>query len=365
MNSKKIFIALALISIISCTKDRNFKKNQRKPMCIAAYDINKTKFDNLKTSHGIDIEKILASGRKNQDSSIGCYAGDSESYQVFSPIFDYVVENYHHLKADSLNNHKNGKIVNKISKNAKKLILSTRIRVARNIEKYPFPSSMTLDERKGVENDLIKIFSSNKFFKNGKYEKLADMTNERNNDLVKSHLLFKDMSKDRFINASGIANNYPIGRGIYISNDKKTLIWVNEEDHMRIISMSKGGDIASVYNNLTKIHQEIVAKISFAKSDKYGFLTSCPTNIGTGMRASVLIKLKNLGKGHDLLRRIANKLKLDVRGEHGEHSKSSDMIFDISNKERLGKSEAYYIDNLIAGVNIIADIDHLIDAKLA
>ncbi len=357
MNSKKILIALALLSFVSCTKDRNFKQNKRKPMCISAYDINKSKLDGVKTSHGVDINKILASGIKNQDSSIGCYAGDVESYDKFSPIFDHVVENYHHLKSGSLNNTKSGKIVNKISKNAQKLILSTRIRVARNIEKYPFPSSMNLEERNDVQSDLMKIFSSSKLFKNGKYEKLSDMTKERNDELVKSHLLFKDMSKDRFINASGIANDYPSGRGIYISNDKKTAIWVNEEDHMRIISILNGHDITSVYNNLIIIQSEIAKKVKFAKSDKYGFLTSCPTNIGTGMRASVLIKLKNLGKDYDLLRRLANKLKLDIRGEHGEHSKSSDMIFDVSNKERLGKSEADYINNLIVGINVLAQID--------
>ena len=104
---------------------------------------------------------------------------------------------------------------------------------------------------------------------------------------------------DRFLEACGLNRNWPEGRGIFHNNEKTFLVWVNEEDQLRIISMQNGADIGAVFTRLSKAcaHIETVAK--FSHDDHLGYITSCPTNLGTALRASVHIHLPNLGLKKD------------------------------------------------------------------
>jgi len=98
------------------------------------------------------------------------------------------------------------------------------------------------------------------------------------------------------LEAAGLNRDWPSGRGIFHNHDKTFLVWLNEEDHLRIISMEKGADIFHVFKRLSYIAVNIEMRgSSFAHDDHLGYITSCPTNLGTGLRASVHIKLPNLG----------------------------------------------------------------------
>jgi creatine kinase/arginine kinase len=105
--------------------------------------------------------------------------------------------------------------------------------------------------------------------------------------------LFKE--GDRFLEACGLNRDWPDGRGIFHNNEKTFLVWVNEEDQLRIISMQQGADIGAVFTRLSKAcsHIETVAK--FSHDEHLGYITSCPTNLGTALRASVHIQLPYLG----------------------------------------------------------------------
>ena len=108
--------------------------------------------------------------------------------------------------------------------------------------------------------------------------------------------MFKDMAADPYLSSCGIASDWPIGRGCYVSGDGGFIIWVGEEDHLRIMCMATGTVLNDVFDRL-RVASEIVESIeglTFAKSPDYGYVTSCPTNLGTGMRASVHIQLPNL-----------------------------------------------------------------------
>ena len=115
---------------------------------------------------------------------------------------------------------------------------------------------------------------------------------------------------------------------------------MNEEDQLRIISMQPGADILAVFTRLSKAATEIEKVAKFAHDDHLGYITSCPTNLGTALRASVHIKLPNLStKNKKLFNEIADKYYVQIRGIHGEHTETDDGVFDISNKRRLGRSE--------------------------
>ncbi|MEO0922422.1 MAG: arginine kinase, partial [Pseudomonadota bacterium] len=173
-----------------------------------------------------------------------------------------------------------------------------------------------------------------------------------------AHIMFKDMSNDRYLLAAGIAADWPYGRGCYVSEDRSFIIWVGEEDHLRIMCMEKGTILNKVFDRL-KTALDVVSGIqglSFATSDTYGVVTSCPTNLGTGMRASVHIQLPNLtADGTDKrAKQIAKPLGLSVRGTGGEHTPiGSDGTVDISPSARFCITEAEIIAALYKGLSLL------------
>jgi creatine kinase/arginine kinase len=166
--------------------------------------------------------------------------------------------------------------------------------------------------------------------------------------LIEDHFLFKE--GDRFLEACGLNRNWPDGRGIFHNNEKTFLTWVNEEDQLRIISMQKGADILAVFKRLSDAAAAIEKVAKFAHDDHLGYITSCPTNLGTALRASVHIKLPLLGKQKEQFQAIADKFYVQIRGIHGEHTETDDGIFDISNRRRLGRSEAALVQDMYDGV---------------
>mgnify|MGYP003337094833 CR=1 FL=1 len=152
-----------------------------------------------------------------------------------------------------------------------------------------------------------------------------------------SHFLF--MSGDKNLITAGMERDWPEGRGIFHNEAKSFLVWVNEEDQLRIISMQPGADIGAVFTRLSIAAAEIEKVAKFAHDESLGYITSCPTNLGTALRASVHIKLPNLGAKMEEFEKIAAEYHVQIRGIHGEHRESADHIYDISNKRRLGRSE--------------------------
>jgi creatine kinase/arginine kinase len=167
------------------------------------------------------------------------------------------------------------------------------------------------------------------------------MSEEDQNQLIEDHFLFKE--GDRFLEACNLNREWPEGRGIFHNDNKTFLVWVNEEDQLRIISMQQGSNIGEVFTRLSKAAALIEEKAEFAKDDHLGYITSCPTNCGTGLRASVHIKLPLLSKKPEEFEAIAQKFFVQIRGIHGEHSEDDSGIYDISNRRRLGRNEVQLV----------------------
>lgn len=308
---------------------------------------------NLKTKSGYTLAMAINSGVQNEDSGIGIYAGDEESYELFSPIFDPIIKEYHGFS-------KSGK--HKTSLHAEELrdadigdeyIVSTRVRVGRNLSGFPLGTNISKEQRDEVQNRIVEALKA--LTCKGKYYSLETMSEEDRELLVKEHFLFKE--GDRFLEAAGLNRDWPSGRGIYHNEEKTFLVWVNEEDQLRIISMDRGGNIKEVFARLAYFLKELESKLDFAYNQHLGFITSCPTNLGTAMRASVHIKLPNLSADMKKFEQITDRYHLQIRGIHGEHSKSEEGIFDISNKRRLGVSEVECVQDMIDGVKALIKIE--------
>merc|ERR1712224_673712 len=170
---------------------------------------------------------------------------------------------------------------------------STRIRVGRSIDGFGLSPGITKEQRLGVENLMKKAFANLSGDLAGTYFPLTGMSEEVRKQLVDDHFLF--MSGDPNLKVAGMERDWPEGRGIFHNKEKSFLTWVNEEDQLRIISMEKGGDVKKVFERLASGIQAVGDFVKaecgkgFMLDEKYGYVHSCPTNLGTGMRASVHI----------------------------------------------------------------------------
>ena len=304
--------------------------------------------EHLKTDSGFTLEKAIHSGLKNPDSAIGIYAGDAQSYQTFSPVFDPVILEYH----GGVENLKHKSDIRELDLPVLdpegKYILSTRIRIARNLKGFSFPCHMTLSQRSELEKKIITALSCLKGNHKGKYYSFEHADKKELKQLETKNFWFQ--KGDRFQDAAGINSDFPKCRGVYLSFDKQLMVWVNEEDHLRIISLEKASDLSKVYNRLCKTISALNQTLDFAWDKKYGNLASCPTNIGTSMRAGVHILLEKLEQKKEILFNITQAYNLQIRGTCGEKTKIENAVFDISNSQRLGISESRIIQNLHTGL---------------
>jgi len=255
------------------------------------------KYLGQKDKVGVSFEQMILSGSQNVDSGIGIYAGSHDSYYTFSDIFDKIIEDYHgHKKTDKhVSNMDYSKLnMPPFSQSESDRIVSTRIRVGRNLADFPLGPGITKEQRDKVEELVSGALSKMEGELAGKYYPLNNMSKADQEQLIADHFLFKE--GDRFLEACGLNRNWPDGRGIFHNNEKTFLTWVNEEDQLRIISMQKGSDILAVFKRLSDAAAAIEKVAKFAHDDHLGYITSCPTNLGTALRASVHIKLPLLGK---------------------------------------------------------------------
>jgi len=308
------------------------------------------KLRNRKTPRGFTLMQAINSGVLNPDSSIGVYAGDKESYEVFSPLFDAVIKDYHGF--DHEDTHQSNLDVSELKATDldpdNQYILSTRIRVGRNLDALPLGPGISEEQRLDVENQVSSALMHLDDDLKGTYYPLEGMSKEVQEQLIKDHFLFKE--GDRFLEAAGLNREWPTGRGIFHNEEKTFLVWVNEEDQLRIISMQQGGDIKTVFERLVSAIKVLENTLHFSYSEHLGYITSCPTNLGTAMRASVHIKLPNLAKNMELFNTITKQHHLQIRGINGEHSESEGGVFDISNRRRLGVTEVECVQDMHDGV---------------
>lgn len=217
------------------------------------------------------------------------------------------------------------------------VVVSTRIRVARNIDNYKFPSLIEDEEAEKVIEDILKalenVDGSYSFYRNSNLDEV-----ERN-VFVEKHLISPNLSKEVKYGS------------FFVKEDERATIMVNEEDHIRIQVLLPGLNIEEGWKICSSIDDELEKNIKYAFHEKFGYLTSCPTNVGTGLRASVMLHLPGLGMTGQVKKIMEGlgKIGLTVRGLYGEGSKALGNLFQISNQITIGEKE----EDIIKKINKI------------
>lgn len=222
------------------------------------------------------------------------------------------------------------------------VVVSSRVRYARNISNYKFVNLLNEKEF----NDIIELIE--KSINKNKYKLL----NMKNIDEVTQNSL-----KEEYLISKEFVGN---DNGAIITNEDNSLVcMVNEEDHLRMQAFCSGLNIDECYNKLKEFNDELERKINFSKNEKYGYLTACPTNVGSGMRVSLMLHLpalKESGMLSQVLEQV-NNIGFSVRGIYGENSDSIGNMYQISNRKTLGLTDKEIIDNLKIVVTSIIEAE--------
>ena len=220
------------------------------------------------------------------------------------------------------------------------VVISSRVRFARNLVEYNFPNKNLKDESKKVFDKLEEIVPSLGY--DLKFLKLDNMDDITKISLMEKHLISPEFAM----------NNKP-NKAIIINEEENICIMVNEEDHLRIQVFSAGFDIENLVGLICEIDDKLSGLVNYAYNKKYGYLTACPTNVGTAMRISIMCHLPALtitGNIRKVLSAV-NNFGMNIRGIYGEGSESKGDVYQIFNNQSLGLSEKEIMKN----VKIITD----------
>lgn len=218
------------------------------------------------------------------------------------------------------------------------IVISTRVRLARNLKEFPFPCRLS---KQGMEKVTEKVKSAIKDSHSSvasdfSFIKMDALTPMQGVSLVERRLVSPEFVSD------------VEGKALLLSSDESLSIMINEEDHIRIQAITKGLALEQTLDIVDKLDTLLDENLDFAFDKKLGYLTQCPTNLGTGMRASVMLHLPALEKSRAIGRISGNlsKLGLTIRGAHGEGTEPKGALYQLSNQVTLGISEKAAIENL-------------------
>lgn len=215
------------------------------------------------------------------------------------------------------------------------VVISSRVRLARNLDKIPFKTRASKEDMQKVLNKIEEITPSLGY--GLKFLKLKDIDDITKLTLIEKHVISPDFAIDK----------EKIG-AILINEEENICIMINEEDHLRLQVFSSGMDLENLKNLIVEIDEKIDGLLDYAFSEQYGYLTACPTNVGTGMRASVMVHLPALTLTGNITKvlNVVNGFGMNIRGIYGEGTQSQGDIYQISNNQSLGITENEIIKNL-------------------
>ena len=223
------------------------------------------------------------------------------------------------------------------------VVISSRVRLARNLSNYPFSAKLSDTQASNLVDEVNRTGTilEEKLSKNINSYILSNINSREKTAMVERHVVSPQLV------------NKVQTSGILISDDEKVSIMVNEEDHLRIQSITNGMNIEEAYATANQVDDILSENLSFAFHDKYGYLTCCPTNLGTGIRASYMLFLPALAISKSIakLAEDLSKFGVTLRGTYGEGTKTIGYMYQISNQKTLGRTE----EEIISGLNKIVE----------
>jgi protein arginine kinase len=227
------------------------------------------------------------------------------------------------------------------------IVLSSRVRLARNISGWTFPHATDADRLCELRDRVFKEVLRDGPLSSARGLQMEDLEELELGFLRERNLISSDLTR------------YVLGRGLVLPDDENCGLMVNEEDHLRIQALAPGLDPSGCLGRASQIATSLESGLGFAFDERLGYLTACPTNVGTGMRASTLMHLPALVLTGDLDRVLNSLRRLDfvVRGTYGEGSGAMGALFQISNAATLGRTEEQIIEELLVHAGKVVECE--------
>lgn len=254
-----------------------------------------------------------------------------------------------------------------------KYVLTSRCRTGRSVKGLPLPPSVNFEQRRELERVIVMGLKKLEGELQGEYFGLQGsqsientLTPEKENELRKAGNLFQEPDSTLLL-SSGCGKHWPDARGIFHNDARNFFVWVNEEDHMRIISMEKGDNVQAIFKRFA-LATATIEKIlkdegyGFMHSEHLGYILTCPSNLGTGLRAGAMVQVPLFSAREDF-KKIMKCMGLQARGTAGVDSASVGGIWDISNADRLGTSETDLVNIFVEGVAQVIKWEQALEEK--
>ena len=253
------------------------------------------------TGAGFTLDSAIQTGVDDKESSVGVVAGDEESYSVFSELFDLIIEDRHNgfRKGDhQVSDFDYKKVLD--GRLDEKYVTGCKVMACRSIRGFRLPSTCSREERRKLEMMIKTCLNELTGDVQGRYYPISAMTPDVMNYLIDNKYAFKAPETVAQYSA-GVGRDWPDARGVWFNETKTFIVWVNEQDHVRVMSMQAGGDIPVTFERFCRGMKEFERQLKnfgreFMRSRHHGYINMCPSNIGTGLIVSVNICLPSLSK---------------------------------------------------------------------
>ena len=325
--------------------------NPKNPNQLAAKHFDREHYHTLQPPDQADMLKCVKSGAVHPDAAIGCYALTASDYDRFGKLFQGIAQEYHKMPSSDWK-HPISWDWSKVKKDAVGEPMRTfrtdsvgmskvslRLRASRNFAEYPLAGSMTTGQRLQMESKVcaaLKELDNHPDF-GGRYYSLTpghpdQISTEEYAKMAKQQVMYKPLTDKRLLNEAGISSDWPSGRGAYVSKNKRYMVWVGEEDHVRATVQMVATTFSLPFERLSSLLTAVCGAkdLTPVVSGKYGYITSCPTRIGTTLFATLTLPVPG-GTAAQITR---------VCAQYGMSSKEKEKgRYEINLLRRLGLSE--------------------------
>jgi len=339
-----------------------------------------------RTQLGVNFASCVKSGMDNPGhpmmKTVGLVAGDEECYSVFRELFDPVIELRHGGYSHGAPPHPTDLDVARVSDrpidSTGRYALSVRVRSSRSVSGIRLPTVCDRTERREVESALTRtLLRMQDEDLRGDYYPLRHsashpakpngMSEQEEEELRGGCLLFGEPDAPVVLSA-GTARHWPDARGVFASGSRQVVAWINEEDHLRLISLQVGGDLREAFGRFARCVAQIEHglrqdRYAFARSEHLGYITSCPSNLGTGLRVNVTLRLPLLSR-QPRFQEFCGSLGLLARSGLVPIASADTLgVCDISNYETLGLSEVDIVNKVIEGCAKLVAMEQELEAS--
>ena len=287
------------------------------------------------TPGGVRLEDVIRSGLCHPDSAVGVYAPDAQSYTVFRELFEPILQNF---RASARPHREDLACLQPAA------VVSTRIRVARNLAGHAFTAGMSRPERLTVEAKIVQACGALAPRFPGWITGIVDIPGHRLDSLVTRRLAFGP--HDKYMAAADIHADWPIGRSVFNTRRKQLAVWINEEDHLRVSVVMPGACVRACAEVMDRVMFGLAAHLDFCVDARLGHLTSCPSNVGSAMRASYMVDMRLDTSRQAQLDRLEAAGTIQIRGAAGENTPRSGGLVDVGFRNRVGISAEHMLQDM-------------------